>query len=252
VISDWRGEYYANRTLTGAPAWVQNDRVVDFDWGQGAPAPGLPADGFSARWTRSQDFDGATYRFNVYVDDGVRLWVDGQLVIDAWTESSARTVSAETPMTRGSHAIRVEYYEAIGAALVQLWWEKIEAYPDWKGEYWSNRDLNGAPLLVRNDFEVDYDWNAAAPAPGLPADNFSARWTRTAHFDAGTYRFHALVDDGVRLWVDNQLVLDEWVDSRPRERTADWDIAQGTHTLKIEYYEHVGGAQINVWWELEG
>jgi hypothetical protein len=252
VITDWRGEYYANRTLSGAPARVQNDLVVNFDWGQGAPAPGLPADGFSVRWTRSQDFDGATYRFNAYVDDGVRVWVDNQPVIDAWYDSSAHTVSGEYPMTRGSHTIQVEYYEAVGEALIQLWWEKIESYPDWKGEYWSNRDLNGAPLLTRNDLDVNFDWNANSPAPGLPADNFSARWTRTAGFDAGTYRFHALVDDGVRLWVDDRLVLDEWYDSTPHEVTADWAVAQGTHTIRVEYYEHVGGAQISVWWNQVG
>jgi hypothetical protein len=248
VITDWRGEYYANRNLAGAPARVQNDVVVNFSWGQDAPAPGLPADDFSVRWTRSLDFDGATYRFDVYVDDGVRVWVDNQPVIDAWYDSSAHTVSGHYPMTRGSHTIRVEYYEHTGEALTHLWWEKVESYPDWEGQYWSNRDLNGAPLLTRNDLEIDFDWGLHAPAPGLPTDDFSVRWTRTSGFDAGPYRFHAFVDDGIRMWVDNQLILDEWYDSKPHEVTTDWAMTRGTHTLRIEYYEHTGGAQVSVWW----
>jgi hypothetical protein len=252
VITDWRGEYYANRDLSGAPARVRNDVVVNFNWGQGAPASGVPADNFSVRWTRSLGFDGATYRFNVYVDDGVRLWVDNQLVIDAWYDSSAHTVSGEYAMIRGTHTIRVEYYERIGEALVRLWWEKLDSYPDWRGEYWSNRDLNGAPALTRNDRDINFDWGPNAPVPGLPADNFSARWTRTAGFDAATYRFHAFVDDGVRMWIDDRLVLDAWYDSTPHEVTIERAMAQGTHTLRVEYYEHTGGAQISAWWNKVG
>jgi hypothetical protein len=252
VITDWRGEYYDNRNLADATARVQNDVLVDFGWGQGVPAPGLPADDFSARWTRSLDFDGATYRFNVYVDDGVRVWVDNHPVIDAWYNSSAHTVSGDYPMTRGSHTIRVEYYEHTGEALIHLWWDKVESYPDWKGQYWSNRDLNGTPLLTCNDPDINFNWGSNAPAPGLPADDFSARWTRTSGFDAGPYRFHAFVDDGMRMWVDNQLVLNEWYDSNPHEVTTDWAMTRGTHTLRIEYYEHTGSAQISVWWNKIG
>src|SRR5687767_7863144 len=48
----WRGSYFANATLAGTPALVRDDAAIDFDWGSGAPAPGLPVDNFSVRWTR--------------------------------------------------------------------------------------------------------------------------------------------------------------------------------------------------------
>jgi hypothetical protein len=82
--------------------------------------------------------------------------------------------------------LRVEYYESGGAANVRFWWEKLTSYPDWRGEYWSNRDLRGSLALVCNDARIKFNWGRGAPAPGLPADNFSARWTRTTSFDAAT------------------------------------------------------------------
>jgi len=249
VITDWRGEYYANRDLAGVPTLVRNDVSVEFNWGEGGPAAALPADSFSARWTRFLDFEGATYRFNVFVDDGVRLWVDDELIINAWYDSDPHTVTRLHPLVRGTHRIELEYYEHLGTALAQLWWEKVESYPDWKGEYWSNRDLSDSPALVRNDQTIDFQWGPNAAAARLPADNFFVRWTRTAQFDAATYRFHVLVDDGARLWVDDLPVIDAWYDHEAHEVTADYALVWGVHRLRVEYYEHTGSAQAHVWWE---
>ncbi|HSJ52520.1 MAG TPA: PA14 domain-containing protein, partial [Anaerolineae bacterium] len=141
-IVDWRGEYYDNRDLIGAPR-VRNDVKIDFDWGTGSPMSGIPADNFSVRWTRSLDLEARIYRFNLRVDDGARLWVDGQLLIDAWQDGPERTLSVERSMTAGKHDVRVEMYERTGDATVAFWREVIESYPDWKGEYYNNRDLAG-------------------------------------------------------------------------------------------------------------
>jgi uncharacterized protein YgiM (DUF1202 family) len=245
----WRGEYFANSSLTGSPVLIRNDAEINFNWGQGAPAPGLPADNFSARWTRALAFDEGIYRFHVVTDDGVRLYVDGELVIHEWRDGSRRELVAERWLPAGTHALRVEYYERTGEAVAQMWWEKIAPYADWRGEYWPNRWLDGSPTLVRNDRTVDFNWGLGAPDASLPVDNFSARWSRTANFEAATYRFHMIVDDGARLWVDDQLLIDEWRDGGERELTADLSLSQGRHTVLVEYYEHRGYARIRVWWE---
>ena len=249
LITDWRGEYYATRGLAGAPAFVRNDRNVSFNWGQGSPGSGLGSDDFGARWTRSLDFEGATYRFSVLVDDGARLWVDNALLIDAWYDGGARLIQATQPLVRGPHSLRLEYYEHQGSALVELSWQKVESFSDWKGEYWPNPELSGAPALGRNDPKIDFSWGTGPAQAGLPADNFSARWTRTASFEMGTYRFHARVDDAVRIWVDNMLLLDAWYDHALHEVTVEHAVAKGTHTVRVEYYERAGGAEIRVWWE---
>ncbi|MGQ9491668.1 MAG: PA14 domain-containing protein [Anaerolineae bacterium] len=251
IITHWRGEYFANANLAGAPVLVRNDWNVDFSWGPGSPAANVPPDSFSARWTRSLNFPGGTYRFYLTVDDGARLWVDDILLIDEWRDGSERTASGELALASAPHSLRVEYYERVGLAKVQLRWERLDvvSYPDWKGEYWGNLNLMGVPLLTRNDRVLSFQWGNAAPAAGLPADGFSARWTRQVTFAAGIYRLFAQSDDGVRVFIDGQLVLNEWHDgSATIPYTVDLPLA-GTKTVVVEYYERTGNAFIGFWWQ---
>lgn len=248
-VGAWYGEYFANVTLTGAPSFTRNDPEINFTWGQGAPASGFPADNFSVRWTRTATFEDGLYRFHAIVDDGVRLYVDNTPVIDAWQDGAKREVTGDRKMTAGAHGLRVEYYERTRDAVIKVWWEKLTAYPDWKGEYWSNRTLSGNPVLVRNDENLAFDWKTGSPAPNIPSDGFSARWTRTYPFEGATYRFRVIVDDGVRMWVDEWLIIDSWRDGSARELTAEYALVQGVHSLKVEYYENAGDARIQVWWE---
>ena len=246
-ITEWRGEYFNNINLAGAPL-VRNDKKIEFDWGQGSPMKGIHGDNFAARWTRRLEFEAKTYRFYVRVDDGVRLWVDGQLLIDQWRDGSVRTYTAERTMTQGKHDVRVEMYERTGLATIAFWRETVESYPDWKGEYFTNKALSGGPFLVRNDKGIDFTWSTGAPAPGMPADSFGVRWTRQLHYPAGHYRFIVEVDDGVRLWVDGTLIIDQWHDG-VGSYSGDIYLAEGQHQVRMEMYENTGGAMARLWWE---
>lgn len=252
AIVGWRGEYYDNRDLIGAPALVRDDGAIAFDWGRQAPATGLPSDGFSARWTRVLAFEGGRYRFHIIMDDGARLYVDNALVIAMWQDGAQREVTADRTLSAGDHSLRVEYYEGGGEAVIRFWWERLTAYPDWKGEYWSNQNLSGAPALVRNDEAVDFQWGRGAPAAGLPADGFSARWTREVTFEPGVYRFQARADDGVRVYVGNSLILNEWHDSSGETIYQVDRPLQGQQRVVVEYYEHGGEALVKVWWQRIG
>lgn len=247
-IQNWRGEYYANADLAGAPA-VRDDAAVDFNWGRGAPARGLPEDNFSVRWTRTLPFDAGLYRFHLLVDDGARLWLDDQLLLNAWQDGSLREVVVERQVGGGSHSLRLEYYERSGDAAVHLWWENISAaaYPDWKGEYWSNRDFQGGPVLVRNDPVINFFWYNQSPAPGISADNFSVRWSRQVNFDSGLYRFYAEADDGIRLFIDGYQVINEWHGSSSATYTADVNLS-GSRQVVVEYYEQSGEAFVRLRW----
>src|SRR5205823_5631639 len=80
-----RSAMSANQTLTAPAAVTRTDATVDFDWGGGSPAAALPVDRFSARWTgRVEALLTEAYTFYTTSDDGVRLWVNGQPVIDSW------------------------------------------------------------------------------------------------------------------------------------------------------------------------
>ncbi len=250
VITAWRGDYYANRSLSGNPLFTRDDPAINFDWSNVGPTSGMPTQNFSVRWTRVLNFPEGSYRFHVHVDDGVRLWVDNQLLIDQWHDSPGVDYTANVTLTQGAHLVRLEYYQASGATQIQLWWELLNAFPDWRAEYFNNPTLSGTPVLVRNDAAINFNWGGGSPDPRIPIDNFSARWTRALNLDAGTYRFTMTVDDAARLWVDDQLVIDEWHDGAVRTVTADYTLIQGSHNLRVEYYERTGDAVMGLAWSL--
>lgn len=249
TIVNWRGEYFANTGLSGTPALVRDDAAIQFNWGQGAPAPNLPADNFSVRWTRSLNFEAGPYRFYARSDDGVRVWVNNQLIMDHWQVASGETHQADLVLPAGPHNLRVEYFEQTGVAQIQVWWARLENFTDWRGDYYANRSLSGTPTLIRNDREINFNWGQGAPAPNLPTDDFSVRWTRSLRFEEGSYRFRARVDDGMRFYVNNNLVIDEWRDGSVREVSVNYWLASGVYDLRLEYYERTGSAQIAFWWE---
>lgn len=121
----WRGEYYNNATLSGSPTVVREDAKVDFDWGFGSPSSGLQVDNFSVRWTRTVDFTAGRYRFTTSTDDGVRLWVNGHLLIDKWVQQAA-TSYTETIYVNGSTPLKMEYFEGRDHAVARLTWTRAE------------------------------------------------------------------------------------------------------------------------------
>lgn len=249
----WRGEYFDNRNLKGTPVLVRYDASIDFNWKKNAPASKLPEDNFSVRWTTKAEFEAATYRFKVSMNDGARLYVDDKLVIESWNDGEFRENKVEVALARGTHTLRLEYYDHRGNARVLLKWEKVSSptFSNWKGEYWNNRELKGAPALIRDDKNVAFDWRKKSPAVGILEDGFSARWTRSLTFEGGNYRFKARADDGVRIYVDGKLILNEW---HPGEATQVYSekvkLSAGKHKVVVEYYERAGKAYIEVWWEL--
>src|SRR5262249_7021949 len=116
-------EYYDTMDLSG-PALVRTDATVNFDWGYGSPDPSIGADTFSARWTGSVlAQDSETYTFTTVSDDGVRLWGNGQLLIDHLNDHSPTEDSGTIALTAGqSYSLKMEYYENGGGAVAKLLW----------------------------------------------------------------------------------------------------------------------------------
>ena len=250
----WQGQYFNNRYLSGAPLLVRYDPELAFNWGWGAPDPGLPADEFSARWQREVFTNQGRYRVSARADDGVRVIIDGQPVIDQWRITAPTDYTAEVTLGTGWHLIAVEYFEASQGAELKVDFQPIGTAPPapsaaWTGEYFANTALAGAPLLVRQDPSIDFQWGLGAPAPNLPADNFSARWMRAVYFDAGVYRFTVRSDDGARLFVDGALLLDRWQVQAAADRTVELPLAAGIHSVQLEYFESGGEASARLTWQ---
>ena len=128
------------------------------------------------------------------------------------------------------------------------------AYSGLLGQYYNNKTMTGTPALTR--FEtVDFNWVNASPGTGVNADNFSARWTVTSVAPStGTYNFQTVSDDGVRLYINGNLVIDNWTDHGSVTNTsANISLTAGdTIKVTLEYYEATGGAEIRLRWKTPG
>ncbi len=117
-----KGEYFNNQDLEGSPTLIRTDRLVAFNWGEGSYSSDGPVDHFSARWI-GYFIPQATddYKFYTSADDGVRLFIDDEQVINDW-QRHAETLNSCTRHLEGGHAykIRLEYFEAVGSASVSL------------------------------------------------------------------------------------------------------------------------------------
>ena len=120
------GEYFHNADLTSL-ALVRTDPTVNFNWGSGSPAGNIAGETFSARWTGYVEPQySATYTFHVRHDDGARLWVNGQQIINRWVLCGGCDSSGTIALTAGvKYPIRLEFYENTGGALVDLGWSNI-------------------------------------------------------------------------------------------------------------------------------
>ncbi len=253
-LDSWRAEYYDNASLLGEPVLIREDPLIDFNWILDSPAPNIPADNFSVRWTRLFDFfEGGDYRFFAEADDGIRIYVDGWLVIDAWHTSTPTTHSGSfADIQAGIHTITVEYFESGGHAHVKVWAEKtLFVDAQWRGEYYDNSELQEPVFLIRQDESIDFDWDYGSPAEGMDGNHFSVRWKQTLFFDGGDYKFVAEVADRdrVRIYLDDWLIVDQYKEESGTVKGHFGNLGAGYHTVVVEYQEQVGRAEIRVWWE---
>jgi uncharacterized protein YraI len=249
--SNWTGAYYANPALQGTPVFTRIDPAVVFNWGPNPPGPGLGSQYWSARWVTIQYMNAGTYRFTVTADDGVRVFIDGQIILDAWRDQAPTTYYVNVQVSAGNHAIQVDYYQAMGDAQISVSWQQLLTPSSaWTAQYWNNPNLAGPPVLTRLENRIDYFWGLGSPDPVVFPDYFSARWTATLPFQAGTYRFYLAGDDGVRLYINDVLVIDQWRIQSLRAYVIDVPLSAGLHTLRIEYFEATEQATVRFNFEL--
>ncbi|HRJ30251.1 MAG TPA: PQQ-dependent sugar dehydrogenase [Cyclobacteriaceae bacterium] len=176
-----KGYYYSNqsRTFDGEPTLIRTDPVVDFDWGGGSPVPTITADNFTVRWrgeVLAQFTD--TYTFSVIADDGVRLWVNNQLIIDKWIPQAATEWSGAINLTAGQrYEMTLEYFEDGGQAVIKLLWRtpqlQKQIIPTTQlfttlitiTEYISNNAVKVYPTVFENSFLLE-----------APSENIVLSW----------------------------------------------------------------------------
>jgi YVTN family beta-propeller protein len=120
-------------------------------------------------------------------------------------------------------------------------------------QYFDNPWSDGAPAVQRTEL-ANFTELAGAPAAGVPADNFSARWSGMLEAPVtGGVQLRTYSDDGVRLWVDHRLVIDNWTLHSPTyDTTAVSMVAGQRYPLQLDLFEATGNATMRLEWRLPG
>jgi uncharacterized protein YraI len=261
----WSAAFYNNDYLLGNPAFTTQYGSLDLNWGASSPGPGVNADNFTARFATDTYFAAGTYRFYLLADDAVQLWIDfppskQPIITDFNAPEPGQMLTVDVPMTAGTHHIQVDFKQLTGVSYLYVTWANLATNPTppsfpvaapiamapWTVQYYNNPNLSGAPVVTTTDTAVSHDWGSGSPAAGVPADYFSAQWTSVQYLSGGTYQIQATADDGVRVWVDGSLVIDQWHTASGQTYTADLNLAAGPHSFIVQYYEATGLASINV------
>lgn len=119
----WSLEFFNNTALIGPPVFSGQSSFISFNWGLGSPAPQVPADFFSGRFTTSSFFNPGMYTFSIMADDGFTLRVDNAIFLDTYSAPQpGKAFSVDIPLTQGMHVIQVDYVELTGVAFVSVNW----------------------------------------------------------------------------------------------------------------------------------
>ncbi len=123
-LSGVHAEYFANETLSGSPVYTSDTPTLDFQWDNNSPNTAVPVYHFSARFTTSLTVTKTgDYQIGTNSDDGSRLWVDGQQLVDDWTVHAPRRNMAKIHLEAGhTYAVKMEFFQAEGGAVAQLVW----------------------------------------------------------------------------------------------------------------------------------
>jgi hypothetical protein len=156
--------YFKGKDLSGAPVLTQTEGSINHNWSGGEVAGGL-SDNVCARWTANLEAPFTeTYTFTTTSDDGVRLWLDGKLIIDNWTDHTSATNAAKVNLVAGQvYSLRMEWYDNTSVAVAQLTWESVSVPRQIVPQGWLQLPLRAA---------------GPSPASGAPhaAPDLSLQW----------------------------------------------------------------------------
>ncbi len=253
--------YFNNKDLSGDPVYFNTTENIDFDWKTQSPKKEfVNADGFSVKWEGDFDFPAnSDYLFSATADDGIRIYADNTLIVDGWKDQPATTYTGTVSLTKGSHRIRVEYYDNTGDASVKVWWAPKNTFV---GIYYNNTSFSGTPALKRDDIALfdspgaywnkflNGNWGENSPGAGVNKDDFSVRWEGAFSFDAGDYDFLTIRDDGMKVWVDGDLIFSHWEGGSAEAHLVKKTLTAGYHKIRIEFVEYGGRAVALLKWGL--
>ncbi|MCM3738117.1 PA14 domain-containing protein [Bacillus cytotoxicus] len=273
-FDSWLAYYYPNTNLAGYPVDAKvlapegSIKQLTENNGYGTPTSKVPADNFSARYTTVKRLSAGDYVIRGRADDGIRVFVDGQLVLDRWDSGEFSEYAKKIHISDGTaswafgkanepntHLVEVQYLEKTGQSRIEFSIEPYSTvqYPStWIGEIYNNTNLQGDSIILggmnalQKIEKLNFNWQNGSPSSFISSDNFSARFTKTEYFEGGDYTFTAKADDGIRVYVDDQLVINSWQPSNNDVRKEKMSVTKGNHKLRVEYFEGSGSANLSL------
>ncbi len=262
-----KAQYFAGINFERAEL-TRIDSHVDRIWINDAPVQELLPDNYSVRWTGwlKAPVPG-DYTMAVISDDGVRLWIDGRLVIDDWNGHLPTRNEAPLRLDEMPHELRLEYHEVNLVALCSLRWRRAgdpfeipipreclfvnrksamnttvpaaAALPSAPGLQWQmfeGTDIGGTPTRTERCHLIDFLWGY-----DRPRQDCFYRWSgKLKPPQPGKYSLRIISDDGARVWIDGKLVIDQWHVQIPIRAPATVELLGPLHGLQVDYFNSGG------------
>lgn len=273
----WHDAIGPQTTLDGVD-WAAPDRLTGayrVDWAStSAPwEPDAPADQFGVRivGTIRAHADGE-YHFRLSSDEGSRLYLNEDLLIDHDGVHAMTSQQVTIELEAAYHPIEILYFENSGPAGLHLEWRPpgqtgwvtvpasafaaldapIEA--DW---YYTDHAINrfedvdwSAPTLNTSEREINWPDHSSGFLPDSPADRFALRArSRLVIPESGIYRFELGSDDGSRLTIDGEIIIDRNGPQGFRWESQSVYLTEGTRSIEVLYFENSGQAGLVLMWQ---
>ena len=264
------GEYYRDAGEFRSLNLTRTDATVNFSWPTRNSRP-ISGDHFCVRWFgKLQAQRSGMHQFHSQTDEAVRLWIDGRLLIDNWNNhprAVADDVAGMSLVAGRYYDIRMEFFEDSEPGVARLYWtqpgqpEEIipqsqlyPAHPGLRGTYYAGTSLSGSPQWVRIDDAINFSWGTNAPEPTILSVPFGARWTGKVRANAGgAYMFFTVSDDAVRLYVNGQMLVNNWIPHPLTENSNSITLAAGHYyDLMMEYYNASNAGTAVLLWQPPG
>jgi murein DD-endopeptidase MepM/ murein hydrolase activator NlpD len=271
-IDRWNGQSYAEIETTKLMTAGLHDIKVEFlEWGgsaavefewtySGQPTNSAPVVTQIPGQTINQGQTFSTINLSNFVTDpdagDVITWTkSGNTNLTVDITNNVATITAPSGFT-GTENITFKATDAGG-----LFAESTAAFVvnavvtgcpqnQFSAKYFNNMNVSGTEIDGGCSNRVAFDWGGGSPS-GVNPDNFSAKYEGNYTFEEGTYTFTTLSDNGVRLYVDNVMKIDQWVSHSPQTDVVDVQLTAGSHAIKLEYFENLSSARINLDWNLK-
>ncbi|MGP7818557.1 PA14 domain-containing protein [Niallia sp. 01092] len=258
---NWLSTYHNNQNLAGTANVYGGNSVARkinglfFNW-DGKPNAKTNNNNFSASYYKL--LRNGDYFVHAIADDGAKASINGQSLFSRWSGSGGKENKALiTGLTNDDNTLRFDYLEKVKKAYFTA-----DAVPfgQWLAYYYPNTTISGLPkaktILNGNEYgNLSFDLGKGAPIAGIPADNYSAKFMTAMRLPAGKYVIDSFADDGVKIYVDDKLVVNRWTKGNSRQNklvlnidnrsNETGDSKKDVHWIRVEYLEKKGKSKLN-------